>query len=341
MGDPARPLAHAKEQIVILAAVQPGSEAPDRVEKSPAEHREMRDVVHGQQQVGVPVGLEERLDASTVRIELVLVRIDEVEVRLLAEARHDFEERFGRERVVVIEQRHEVPRGLPERVVGSAGNAFVPREVLHPHPAFCRGVLVENVADVRPGRAIVDEMELPRRIDLGAYGLDGFPEPDLVGVVDRHDHADGRVVRQLLHCHLHRLDIFRCEAVPLDPDLVLQFGILRPLRLGRSLDEELLSLPSEANLVLRLRDERSDTFLQQDFQETAKAPVKTAPQRVLRHDTVTHPTEPLEDLPADRALEREEVVVQAGDHLVLLGRARLQNVELPFERQDPGLARVL
>ena len=174
---------------------------------------------------------------------------------------------------------------------------------------------------MRTGRAVVDEAELPVRVDLGTHGLDALAQPDLVGVVHRRDYADHGRVPELLDGALHPGEVVGPDAVPLEPRLVARVECVGGQLLRRGLDEELLAAPFEADLVSGLEEERARPLVEEHLGGAPDAPVDVPPSAVNRQHVIAQPAQPLEQLPADRALDGEEVIVEAGDELVLvLGR---------------------
>src|SRR3546814_1711619 len=66
--------------------------------------REVADIVLAAQQVGIPIRLEVRIESSPLRIDLVLVGIDQASACVASDGLGHFEQRMRTQLVVMVEQ---------------------------------------------------------------------------------------------------------------------------------------------------------------------------------------------------------------------------------------------
>src|SRR5256885_965050 len=79
-----RLLQHAQDEVVVLGALVAGPDAPDGAHQRGAGDDEVRKVVHGEEEIGGPPGLEEGPGAAVAAVaQLVFVAVEEVGVRRL------------------------------------------------------------------------------------------------------------------------------------------------------------------------------------------------------------------------------------------------------------------
>ena len=128
MDDPVGPLGEAQDQVVVLAPVILGAEAADGLDQRSPVDAEMAHIVRGEQQIGGPIGLEERVPALLPRvIDLVLVGVDQVGRRGVVERADHLEECRRRQDIIMVEEPDELPRGQRQGGIGGPGNPLVPR----------------------------------------------------------------------------------------------------------------------------------------------------------------------------------------------------------------------
>jgi hypothetical protein len=161
-------LGGAQYQIVILRAVETLAEPPDLVDHRPTQHREMTGVHRRAEPLGRPVGLQEVRRFASVGQHVCLVGVQVVDVGpcRAVERRHDLFERGGHQRVVVVEERHELAVGEAQCVVGRRDDAAVAFAVTYHHSWIGRGELVERSEHLGSRRTVVDDAPLPVRVRL-------------------------------------------------------------------------------------------------------------------------------------------------------------------------------
>src|SRR5579885_123480 len=89
--------AHAEQQIVILAQIHFAAESADRLGKTALEYHEMADVIFGQNQIGRPVGLEERVKSPANLIHVIFIRVEEIRSRGLLKSLHHMKQGVRRQ----------------------------------------------------------------------------------------------------------------------------------------------------------------------------------------------------------------------------------------------------
>jgi hypothetical protein len=123
MMDATRNARCAEDQVVVLRAVEPAAQAAELPEQRLADGETVQHVHDGVQVVRRPVGLEEGLAVLASGLDLVLVRVEQVEIVVAARRVGDLRERLRMQFVVVIEERDELPCGLFGSEVGRARDA--------------------------------------------------------------------------------------------------------------------------------------------------------------------------------------------------------------------------
>ena len=79
-----------QQQVVVLAALEAGTQAAEPAEGSRADHAEMVHVVLGPEQLAVVIRFEMRLEAAAARIDLVLVAVNQLQFRVGAQGSRHF-----------------------------------------------------------------------------------------------------------------------------------------------------------------------------------------------------------------------------------------------------------
>jgi hypothetical protein len=77
---------NAQHQVVVLRAFEPGPHAAHLPKQAAPDHREMAQVLETQEQLGRPLGLELRRKAPALDVDLVVVTVQEIDLRVLADA---------------------------------------------------------------------------------------------------------------------------------------------------------------------------------------------------------------------------------------------------------------
>ena len=208
----------AQDEIVILRALAFRPEGADAGNDIHPVERQMGRVHAGFQRLGRPIRLEERLVALAAHRDLVLVRVEEIDLRIRVQGGNERVERVRRDRVVVVDQREPVAGGQGESIVARRDDAAVLRSPMQPHPRLLRRQRVQHRRDMGRARRVVAEAQLPigigLRPDAGKRRLQiGFGR-----VVDRHDDGDARPHAKARDRRPHRLQARQGRALDrLDP----------------------------------------------------------------------------------------------------------------------------
>ena len=209
-------LSGAEDEVVILGTVvgaalvdlpAVGVGLGDGVEEAAAGDEEVADVVHGAEQVRVEVGLKVRLEVVDVlEVDLVLVGIEDLDVRMGVDRANALIEGLRLELVVMVGEDDEVAGRHADRGVGVLRDAEVLREGLIAEAAVCCSVLGEDllrcpalcrvVLDLRV-RGRVHEAGLELRVGLLTDGVKHAAEELLRGRVDRDHDGEGRLLREI------------------------------------------------------------------------------------------------------------------------------------------------
>lgn len=185
-------LDEAQRDVVVLGTLQALAEAADRLEDVGAIGAEMRHQVVRVEQVRVPVALEVRIPARPGFVELVLVRIDQAEVRMAICGLGDAEQGILAQHVVVVEQPDPFAGREFERRVRCRRDVAVAAAEAHLDPGVLVRVPAEDRTDLGIGRGVVGHAQFPVRVELGAHGFDRLDQPGGLRVEGRKQDGDQR-----------------------------------------------------------------------------------------------------------------------------------------------------
>ena len=219
VGDAFGALGQPQDQVVVLAAVEVLAQAPDLLDQGPPGHGQVAHVVVGGQLVRRPVRLDVRVVQLPCRVQLVLVGVQDVDGRVGVEPPHHLGQGVRLELVVVVQEGHVLPGGHGQCGVGGLGYARRGGAV-DDHDAGVvpqGGQHVEGLAAVR---AVVGHAQLPPVVHLRPHRFHGGRQDVGVGVVDRHQDADGRPIGEVLQLGGDGVEHRRAGTVPLVPQLV-------------------------------------------------------------------------------------------------------------------------
>ena len=181
-------LADAQHQVVVLAAVEAFTKPADIVQQRPPHHREMVDVVLGEQPVRREVGFECRQTRLAVGEQLVLVGVDHVRIGVVTDVRGHREQRMRAQHIIVIEEPDEIACGQLDRGVRCGGDTTLPVAKTTRTRGSSRRF--EHGTNVRLRRCVIRDAQLQVRIRLGEHRVDRSFQPGSLGVVHRHHDAD-------------------------------------------------------------------------------------------------------------------------------------------------------
>ena len=206
----------AEDEVVVLGTVvgaalvdfpAVGVGLGDGVEEAAAGDEEVTDVVHGAEQVRVEVGLKVRLEVVDVlEVDLVLVGIEDLNIRMGVDRADALIEGLRLELVVVVSEDDEVTGRHADRGVGVLRDAEVLREGLVAEAAVCGGVLGEDLLRCTALRRVVldlrvwgrvHEADLELRVGLVFNGVEHAAEELLRGRIDRDHDGEGRLLREI------------------------------------------------------------------------------------------------------------------------------------------------
>ena len=153
------------------------------------------------------------------------------------------------------------------------------------------------------------------------------------------------VCRKRRQAGFHASDVRRRQPMPFHPELIPHL-LVDGLVARRRLDQGPLALPQEAQLVVALPEERGQPLVQQDLDRATDEPVEVPASGVRGQEPVPDAAGALQDLPADGPLKGEEMVVEAGNQLVLVlylatqgGRFAAEALAESTELEELGLLR--
>ena len=189
-------LRRPEDQIIVLRSVTGRIEAAGLPEKRRADRQKVADIVGARQIIRIKIRLEIRREEETARHgHLVLVRVDEIRLRIPVDRVHDLPERGRIQHVVVVGKGDPLSLCLPDRGVGILRDAsvFLQMDIADPALAGCGGPK-EGAQRVRP--ASVRETELPLSVGLGPYRVNQLLQEGRRRVVKRNDEADQRFISE-------------------------------------------------------------------------------------------------------------------------------------------------
>ena len=144
------PFRGPQRQVVVLGAVEARAHAADPFHQLAAVNGEMTDVISAHQGVRRPVRLELRLGAARAfGVDHVLVGVENVGPRLGVDGAGDLEQRERGQRVVVVQEGHELARRQGQGRGGVASNSLVLRQENDLDALVPPGGLLQDGPDLR------------------------------------------------------------------------------------------------------------------------------------------------------------------------------------------------
>jgi len=126
--------------------------------------------------------------------ELVLIRINKIEVRTFAQDARHLEQGERGKRVVVIQHGHELTRAERQRAIGVSGDALVGIQKFDLDPRILVRHSLQKTPPCRISRVAVGNRQLPMIVCLPTDGIDRLFEDLERNLVNREDDADLRPV---------------------------------------------------------------------------------------------------------------------------------------------------
>jgi hypothetical protein len=167
---------HPQRQVVILAALEALAKAANRTQYRQSVDTQVADDVLALQQLRAIVGLEIRVVAAAIGVELVLVGIQQIGAGLALDRFGHRKQGVRRDHVVVVEQCRKIAGCKLQCRVGRGSDvavAFAQREADARLLGRC---LSQNGTHVRRRRGIVGDTQLPVRIELAPYRAYHVPQ---------------------------------------------------------------------------------------------------------------------------------------------------------------------
>ncbi len=203
----------AQHEVPILAAVETGPQPAGVPHALGSKDGQVTDVVLADEEIRVPVGFEMRIVAPAVLIQMILVRVNQLGIRMGGDLGGDHVKGVRCQRIIMIEEGDVLAAGHGERAVRCGDDAAVVASHLDTDPRIGGGGLGEDRRDLRAGRGIIGDAEVPIRINLRPDRRDRRAEMRRIGVVDRHYHRDARPRRQCLDMPADRLLVVRPQRI--------------------------------------------------------------------------------------------------------------------------------
>ena len=104
----------------------------------------MRDIVLGEEQIRIPLGFEVGIMSLFAFVDLVFVSVDQLQCRFPFEFRCCQVKGFGRNRIVVVEQRDELSGSERKRIIGCRRDAASSLAPQHFNAIIAAGVALHN-----------------------------------------------------------------------------------------------------------------------------------------------------------------------------------------------------
>ena len=186
--DGARPLADPERNVPLRRAAERSGEAADLLQQRPAEEAETARVRLAPEPLRRKVGLEEGARTTSLRVDLVLVGVDEVGLRGQPKCAVDGRQRLPIEPIGIPEQAHKVAAGHPQSLRYRCCTTFV--ALTDPDARVLARGSIQPLANPRT-RAIVDaETKLPLREVLPPHRSEHFLEHRRRWIGDRPDNRE-------------------------------------------------------------------------------------------------------------------------------------------------------
>ena len=195
--DVPRLAAGPQEDVPVLGAVGLAAEAADLVDDVPPHQVEVREVVDREENLGTPLGLEQRvLTERRILVDTVLVGVEKVGFGIGGDSLgHPLQCERG-ELVIVVEQRDEFTASHRERSVGVGRDAAVGVEKRDAEPRVASSPLLEQAAVFEIVRGRTDHACFPVDAGLGGERFERPNQKACLHTVHWDQHADQRSRRR-------------------------------------------------------------------------------------------------------------------------------------------------
>ena len=153
--------ADSQHEIPVLRAVVTESESAQRTQDLHPIDAQMADVILRSQQDRIPVGLEIRMIAPALFVDLVFIAVQQHRVGVPGESLRDQLESPRRDLVVMVDERNEFSRHESECRVRRRGDSAVLHAIFEPDARITLGVLVECRSRRCESGRVVGNAKLP------------------------------------------------------------------------------------------------------------------------------------------------------------------------------------
>src|ERR1700722_19487248 len=157
-----------QRKVVVLASLVAFPKIADRLDEAPSISRQVTYHVVAQHQVWNPAGFEIGVSPPSAGVDLIFVRIDNIHLGLRIDGYGQMVKRMSRQYVVMIHQRNEGSGCDRKRRIRSGRYVAVAVAPYDPDTGVGIRFGMADCADMRRGRRVVGNTQLPIRIELVA-----------------------------------------------------------------------------------------------------------------------------------------------------------------------------
>src|SRR5262245_7485278 len=147
----------------------------------------MIEVILGEEKFGVPIRFKERVGTDAIRIEKILVRINDGGVRVSRNLAGYLGECVFRQFIILIQERTPLAAGERQRGIGAGRDMTILVAKEDFDPTIFAGQLFQKGFDSEISGGVVGYAHFPVFINLSADRRDGPLEKFQVAIVDRQD----------------------------------------------------------------------------------------------------------------------------------------------------------
>ena len=148
-------LDHAKEEVVILRAIELGTEAAGLLHDIATHCGQMANVVVGKEKIGRPIRFKQRC-LKAIFAKFVFIGINQIGIRMGLQEFHNLKKRIGFDDIIMIEKSNPFPMGKRESLIRGRRNASMFSETFQDNTPITSGQHGQRSEQIGVARSIVD-----------------------------------------------------------------------------------------------------------------------------------------------------------------------------------------
>jgi len=145
-------------------------------------------------QIRIPVRLEIWIKSLPLRVDLILIAVDDIGFRMGIQLDGDHVESVFGQLIIVVEEGNELPLGQLQGSVTALGDVAASISEHNPDSRVLLLILLEDPPHMGSLRSVIGNAQLPVRIQLISDRLDRPSKPGLGSIVGGHDYRNQRLI---------------------------------------------------------------------------------------------------------------------------------------------------